>query len=190
MLNNVSGNVIFYVPVQRNYLSRWEYYRVDKRMLEETFAEVIVASNFWQFFKAIISKKTKLVYFWWWHRSPLVALVSRMLGVKCVGTGAVRMYDESGATDFFKKSYLFRLTNRLSWRLANATLFISVSQFRKLPHMSMCEILILKSSTLHTVTELTKTTNRFDRDQKIRLMTVCWLTKDQLIRKSLAFQSD
>ena len=36
MLNNVSGNVIFYVPVQRNYLSRWEYYRVDKRMLEET----------------------------------------------------------------------------------------------------------------------------------------------------------
>ena len=46
--------------------------------------------------------------------------------------------------------------------------------------------LILKSSTLHTVTELTKTTNRFDRDpEKIRLMTVCWLTKDQLIRKSI-----
>ena len=47
MLNTSFRKVIFYVPVQQKYLSRWEYYRVDQRMVKATFDEVIVAINFW-----------------------------------------------------------------------------------------------------------------------------------------------
>ena len=187
MLNNNFKKVVFYVPVQQKYLSRWEYYCVDQRMLEATFDEVIVATNFWQFFKAVISKKPELVYFWWWHRSLLVVLFSRIFGVACIGTGAVHMYDESGAKDFFTRSFLYRLTNRLTWRLANATLFISMSQFRQITsHEFVQNPLMLKSSTLQTVAELNENTNHLEKNpKKIRLMTVCWFTKDQLMRKSI-----
>ena len=65
MLINNFKTVVFYVPVQQKYLSRWEYYCVDQRMLEATFDEVIIAINFWQFLQAVISKKPDLVYFWW-----------------------------------------------------------------------------------------------------------------------------
>lgn len=156
-------------------------------MLEATFDEVIIAINFWKFLKAVISKKPDLVYFWWWHKSLLVVLFSRIFGVKCIGTGAVHMYDESGAKDFFSKSFLYRLTNRLTWRLANANLFISMSQFRQITsHEFVKNPLMLKSSTLQTVAELNENTNHLEKNpKKIRLMTVCWFTKDQLMRKSI-----
>ena len=187
MLNNSFRKVVFYVPVPQKYLSLWEYYCVDQRMLEATFDEVIVATNFWQFLQAVISKKPELVYFWWWHRSLLVVLFSRIFGITCIGTGAVHMYDESGAKDFFTRSFLYRLTNRLTWRLASATLFISMSQFRQITsHEFVQNPLMLKSSTRQTVAELNENTNRPERNsKKIRLMTVCWLTKDQLMRKSI-----
>ena len=187
MLNNNLKKVVFYVPVQQKYLSRWEYYCVDQRMLEATFDEVIIAINFWQFLQAVISKKPDLVYFWWWHRSLLVVLFSRIFGVACIGTGAVHMYDESGAKDFFTRSFLYRLTNRLTWRLANATLFISMSQFRQITsHEFVQNPLMLKSSTLQTVAELNENKNHLEKNpKKIRLMTVCWFTKDQLMRKSI-----
>jgi len=187
MLSNNFKKVVFYVPVQQKYLSQWEYYCVDQRMLEVTFDEVIITSNFWKFLQAVISKKPDLVYFWWWHKSLLVVLFSSIFGIKCIGTGAVHMYDESGAKDFFTKSFLYRLTNRLTWRLASATLFISMSQFRQITsHEFVQNPLMLKSSTLQTVAELNENTSRLDRkSKKIRLMTICWLTKDQLMRKSI-----
>ena len=97
------------------------------------------------------------------------------------------MYDESGAKDFFTRSFLYRLTNRLTWRLANATLFISMSQFRQITsHEFVQNPLMLKSSTLQTVAELNENTNHLEKNpKKIRLMTVCWFTKDQLMRKSI-----
>lgn len=45
-MNNDLRKVVFYVPVQEKYLPRWEYYRVDQRIIEPIFDEVIVASNF------------------------------------------------------------------------------------------------------------------------------------------------
>lgn len=118
------SKVVFYVPVQQKYLSRWKYYRVDQRMLETTFNEV-TTTNLWQFLQAMISIKLSLVYFWWWYSSLLIVLFFRIFGFNCNGSGTVHMYDKSGAKDFFTKSFLFRLANRLTWRLANAILFIA-----------------------------------------------------------------
>ena len=55
--------------------------------------------------RILFSKRVNLVYFWWWHRATIVVLISRLFGVKVVGTGAVHMFDESGAPDFYKKNY-------------------------------------------------------------------------------------
>ena len=179
--------MVFYAPVQQKYLSRWEYYRVDQCRLEATFNEVIIATDFWQFFQAVISKKPDLVYFWCWHNSLPVVFFSRIFGVKCMETCAVHMYDESGTKEFFKKSFLFRLTNRVTWRLANATLIISMNQFRQIKsHEFLRNLSILKPLTLQTIAELNRNTKHRERSpKKIRLMTVCWLTRDQPLRKSI-----
>ena len=135
----------------------------------------------------MISKQPALVYFWWWHKSLLVVLFFFFFGVTCIGPGAVHMYDESGTKDFFTRSFLYRLTNRLTWRLASATLFISMSQCRQITsHEFMQNPLTLKTSTLQTVAALNENTNHLERNpKKIRLMTVCWLTKYQLMWKSI-----
>ena len=77
------------------------------------------------------------------------------------------MYDESGAKDFFTKSPLFRLTNRLTWRLADATLFISSSQYRQITsHEFVRNPIILKSSSLQTVEELNVKSTTVERSGK------------------------
>ena len=58
------------------------------------------------------------------------------------------MFDESGS-DFYSKSLVYRLLNRLAWRLSEATLFISRSQFRQVvSHEKVRNPKILKSSVL------------------------------------------
>ena len=46
-----------------------------------------------------------MVYFWWFHSSLVAVLISKLLNIKVVGTGAVHMFDESGSPDFYKKSF-------------------------------------------------------------------------------------
>ena len=186
MSNKIFNRVIFHVPVHQKYLSRWEYYRVDQRMLEKTYDEVVITRNFWQCLKTLIRYKVDLVYFWWWHRSVIIVLLANIFRTTCTGTGAVHMFDESGAKDFFNKSLFFRLSNRLTWRLANATLFISQSQYRQITsHEFVRNPLILKSSSFQTIYESKNFCQPERNNKKTQLMTICWLTKDQLLRKSI-----
>jgi glycosyltransferase involved in cell wall biosynthesis len=186
MKKNLVDTVIYFVPVELKYFDRWEYYRVDLKMLNEAHDKVLVANTFFSFFKLLIRNKINLVYFWWWHSSILVILISKILRIKVIGTGAVHMFDESGSPDFYKKSYFFRLFNRVSWKLADKNLFISKSQFRQITsHEKVNNPFVLKSSSIFNEDELIKISKNKTANEFIQFLTVCWLTKDQLIRKSV-----
>ena len=126
---------LYFAPVDKKYFHKWEYYRVDKRMLEDTFSEVVFSNSFIKAIYFVLFSRPKLMYFWWWHRSLPIILICKIFRIRVVGTGAVHMFDESGSSDFYSKSVVYRLLNRLAWRLAEATLFISKSQSGKLFRM-------------------------------------------------------
>ena len=180
--------VIYYAPVQKKYFEQWEYYQVDLDMLESIFSKVIVCHNTWSFLKAIIFSRVSLVYCWWWHQSVLCIVISRLLSTPVYVTGAVHMYDESGAPDFFTKGILYRLACRISWRLASKNLFISKSQYRQIcSHESVNNPSLLKSSLneSYDVSRCTSATQIKKNEVKIRMLTIVWMTKDQLKRKSV-----
>ena len=90
-------------------------------------------------------------------RTFLICAISRLINIPTFGTGAVHMYDESGAPDFFKKSYLFRLSNKLCWKIASKVLFISNSQSRQITsHANVSNHVVLKSSSIHDKNQLAK----------------------------------
>lgn len=181
-------SVLYFAPVSEEYFSRWEYYQVDKDMLATRFANVQVCNGFWGFARAILFTRVDLVYCWWWHQSVVCVLLSRFLGKPVYVTGAVHMYDESGSPDFFSKGVLFRLACRLSWRLASRNFFISRSQFRQVcSHENVKKPSVLKSSLASTY-DASKSCARgrgSDDSGKIRFLTIVWMTKDQLKRKSV-----
>lgn len=174
---------LYFAPVDKKYFHKWEYYRVDKRMLEDTFSEVVFSNSFIKAIYFVLFSRPKLMYFWWWHRSLPIILICKIFRIRVVGTGAVHMFDESGSSDFYSKSLTFRFLNRLAWRLADATLFISKSQYRQVvSHEKVRNPIILKSSI---ISDHLSPPNQKKISKKIKLLTVCWLTEDQIKRKSL-----
>tara|TARA_B100001057_G_scaffold493858_1_gene589234 strand:+ start:228 stop:1283 length:1056 start_codon:yes stop_codon:yes gene_type:complete len=174
---------LYYAPVDPKYFKKWEYYRVDKQMLEDVFTEVVVSNKLSICIYQIFFNRPQMVYIWWWHRSFIVILLCKILRLPTIGTGAVHMFDESGSKDFFSHSFIYRLLNRLAWRFLNVTLFISKSQYRQVvSHEKVRNPKVLKSSILsdHLSPPNFKRTSK-----KIKLLTVCWLTEDQIKRKSL-----
>ncbi len=186
MKKNLVDTVIYFVPVEPKYFDRWEYYRVDLKMLNETHNKVFIAHTFFSFFKLVITNKINLVYFWWWHSSIFIILFSKLLRIPVIGTGAVHMFDESGALDFYKKSFLFRFFNRVAWALSDKILFISESQDRQITsHEKVKSSYVLKSASINSKEELLNLSKGKKPNEVIQLMTVCWLTKDQILRKSI-----
>ena len=148
MSNKKSIVVIFYAPTTFFYFNRWEFYQVEYEQLKSCCKEVIPVHSLWGFLKEILRKKVDLIYCYWWHTSAPIVLLSYIFKIKCYVTGAVHMYDESGAPDFFKKNFFYRLLNRISWRYAYRNFFISKSQMRQITSHEYVRNGILFKSTL------------------------------------------
>jgi glycosyltransferase involved in cell wall biosynthesis len=187
MSHKIKGAVVYFAPVKKQFFEKWEYYQVDLEMLERCFETVIVCHSIWDFVKRIVFSPVRATYCWWWHQSVVCVIISRLLRIPVYVTGAVHMYDESGSPDFFSKGRLFRLACRISWRLASRNLFISQSQHRQIcSHESVNNATVLKSSlsASYDVNSI-EVEVKVDGDTKIRLLTIVWMTKDQLKRKSV-----
>jgi glycosyltransferase involved in cell wall biosynthesis len=178
--------VIYYLPVSEQYISNWEYYLVDLEMLKETHANVIVCNSFKAVLKHILS--VNLIYCWWWHRSPHIVLLARLFHVKTYVTGAIHMYDISGSSDYYNKSFFYRLFCKFSLRFSHRNLFISQDQFQQVTsHIKTKNPTLLMSS-------LQKDVNFFDNIQKskqyinlknYKFISVCWHTIEQYKRKGV-----
>ena len=50
------SKVLYYLPVDEKYLDQWEYYKVDKEMLKESYKNLYVCSSIISFLKYIKSQ--------------------------------------------------------------------------------------------------------------------------------------
>lgn len=188
----MKNKAIFYVPVQERYLHKWEYYSVDLEILKNLYSEVVVCSTVFSFLRSF--KNSDIVFCWWWHRSVPVVIISKFLGIKTAVTGAVHMYDVSGAADYFNKTFFYRLACRICFRIADFSLFISKDQFLQVTsHLKVNNAKIVYSSLLKGVNpekvlkklDTPTKENTLNKKKKVKFLTVIWHTEDQYRRKGL-----
>lgn len=185
---------MYFAPVAEYHFERWEYYQVDLEILCEISEEVIVCHSLADVLRAIY--RVEIVYCWWWHRSTLVILLAKVLGRPVLTTGAVHMYDYSGASGFYQKSLIYRLATRLSLWWSDANLFISNDQLLQIT--SECNVtnpvLVYSSlsdslqNALHLIN--TEKLQTGPRDPSLtrphfKFITLCWHTEQQYIRKGV-----
>ena len=178
--------VIYYLPVHKQHTLRWEYYQVDLDMLKDSHANVIVCSSFKAVLKHILS--ANLVYCWWWHKSVHVVLLARLFNIKTYVTGAIHMYDISGSTDYYGKSFFYRFFSKISLRLSHRNLFISKDQLRQITsHIKTKNPTLLMSSLKKDTNFLDniQKSKRYINFEKYKFITICWHTAEQYKRKGV-----
>jgi len=187
----MTTKALYYLPVNPRFAD-WEYYKVDSEALHDLFDEVVVCNSIWQVMASC--RGVAAIYCWWWHASMPVVLLARLLGIPTVVTGAIHMFDISGASDFYSKSPLFRLFASLSLRLADANLFISQDQFRQMTsHLSVNNALIVRSSLGKTQPMAPDTILKTRADlragrggnEKVVFVSIVWQTQVQFTRKGV-----
>lgn len=184
--------LVYFLPVNTAYLSKWEYYQVDKDILESISDEVIVCQSFKEVAKNIF--KAKAVYCWWWHQSCLVLLLAKLLKRRTYTTGAIHMFDISGAADYYKKPLAYRLAAKLGLFLSDFNLFISKDQYRQITsHLYVRGPMLLRSSLTkedskslaEVLTVRSQIRKVRDDVNKFRFTTIVWHTPDQYKRKGV-----
>ena len=193
MDTNQQRTAIYYAPVTPEYFLKWEYYQVDLEMLEKCFSKVVICHDIRSFVAAVIFERVSTVYCWWWHQSVVCVAISKIFGIPVFVTGAVHMYDESGSPDFTSKGFLFRFACRLCWRLSTTNLFISQSQYRQITsHEKVNNPHVLRSSLGPDYRRPSKKNAALPHVgspklevRKVRLLTMVWMTRDQIKRKSV-----
>jgi len=178
--------VIYYLPVHEEYIQRWEYYQVDLDMLKDTCSNVIVCNSIKDILKHILS--TDLVYCWWWHRSAHVVLLARLFNVRTYVTGAIHMYDISGSSDYYGKSFFYRLFCKISLRFSYRNLFISKDQLRQVTsHIKTKNPTLLMSSLKKdsNFLENIQESKQYINMEKYKFITICWHTTEQYKRKGV-----
>jgi glycosyltransferase involved in cell wall biosynthesis len=181
--------VIYYAPVKKRMYSKWEFYKTDFDVLEEVFETVIVCHSFFDVVRNIAS--SDLVYCWWWHRSSLIVLLARLFRTKVFCTGALYMIDMSNSPDFYSKNFLYRLSTKISLKMADKNLFISKDQLRQTTVR-----LDVKNPVLHLSSlgkrdnfSIKDTLNQRERGKNsnpiLVFTTICWHMPDQYKRKGV-----
>ena len=188
----MKGKVIFFVPVEEKYLSRWEYYQVDFEALTAMYSNILICTSIWQVLRNW--RDTQLIYCWWWHQSAPVVLFARLLGIKTQVTGAIHMFDLSGAPDFFSKSLLYKIAARIALALADRNLFISQDQFLQITSHTKVNSPVVVLSSLAKNSQFSIPVIQKERSDRrsvrgvgcsVCLFTVAWHTLEQYRRKGI-----
>lgn len=188
----MKDKVILFIPVERRYLDKWEYYRVDFDALCSIYSSVVICTSIIEVIKNL--RDAHLIYCWWWHRSAHVVVLARLLHVRVCVTGAIHMFDLSGSKDFYSKSFLYRFFTKIALLLADDNFFISRDQFLQVTsHLSVNRPAVVLSSLTKTSqsssSSIAEQRARFrqrkiNSDKKV-FVTVCWHTEEQYQRKGV-----
>ena len=190
-MNKKFNKIIYYLPVDKEYISTWTWYRTDLECLTELANEVVVCKNIFELLKQI--RGACLIYACWWHTSLPAIFISKTFKKKIACTGAIHMFDASGSAHFYSKSWFYRLSCAAGLRFADANFFLSNYQ-----KYSICNnIKVSNPSVIYT--SLPKNTPSsqkvFMQRKKYRphgetknnlvLSTILWQSKDQILRKGM-----
>lgn len=182
-------SVIYFVPVRREFFEKWEYYQCDYELLNSTYRKVIVCHNLITAF--INLRKSKVVFCWWWHSSFPLIVIARLFGKKVICTGAIHMFDYSGAPDFYTKSWMYRLFTKLSLKLSSMNLFISADQKISITsHLSVNTPVTINSSLLPSAVnidleDVLESYRCSNTSPSVQFLFMAWLTHEQILRKGL-----
>lgn len=182
-------NCLYFLPVNKQYISEWEYYVVDADILDDIFDEVITTNNYFGALLKIFS--VDVIYCWWWHRSLPIILLCKLLRKKVYVTGAIHMFDQKTSLDFYgRKSVFFRIACRIGLALSDGNFFISKDQYQAITsHLVVNNPYLVYSSMSKSINiENNFNSHKFNDSNeylKLKIGFLGWLQDDQLIRKGL-----
>lgn len=181
--------VIYYLPVDKKFISDWEYYQVELDMLKDLFDEVVVCNTCWDLLKNI--RGSHLIYCWWWGRSIPALILGKLFQKKVFTIGAIHVFDLSGVTTFFKLNWIYKFMIRFAMAFADCNLFISFDQYNQVTtHFKVKNPVTLRSSLkksdLFDIKKILLERKRnSDEENKIHFLTTLWHTNKQHIRKGV-----
>lgn len=185
MENNI---VIYHVKTKPYYFANWEYYQIDKKILERKYKKVLVSHSIKNSIFLLLTYPEAHIFCWWWHSSSLIILIAKILRRKVFCTGALHMFDYSSSPDFYKKNFFYRVSARISFILSDKNLFISKDQFLSISsHLKVKNPLVIYSSldeNINKYPQINEVTKYLEASS-INLLFLGWLDKNQIIRKSL-----
>lgn len=178
--------IIYYLPVAKEFIDKWEYYKVDHQILKKISTELIICDNIFDLIKNL--KNTNLIYSWWWHRSVLVLIIAKLFNIKTMITGAIHVLDYTAVSSFSKKSFLYKLFNIIGLKLCNYNLTISKDQYHQISNFFKIKNLKTVESSLQKnhLDELddSKIIQRVKNKVKI-FSTVIWHVRENYVRKGI-----
>ena len=181
--------VIYFVKTTPFFFNKWEYYQVDKNILEMTYSNVLISLSLIKTIILVIRRPNADIFCWWWHKSTPIIILAWLLGRKTYCTGAIHMFDSSKSPDYYKKSFIYRLLNNISFNFCKTNLFISKDQFISITsHIKVNNPKVLYSCLSLKQTKYPLKKNQvtaYIKKDEINLLFLAWLTEDQIYRKSL-----
>ncbi len=179
-------SVIYFLPVKKEFLNKWVYYNVDYKILTSIYKKVYVCNNFIQLLNHI--NKVDIIYCWWWNRSLSPLIISKLFNKKIIITGAIHMFDYSGAIDFYKKSFLYKAVTKFVLKYSDVNLFISEDQKQSISsHLKVNNPTLLYSSLNYKTNNdlLLVDKKEILSKQSTLFLSISWLTMDQIKRKNI-----
>lgn len=176
------------------FLNKWEYYKNDIDMLGDSFNNVIICSNYLSCFYNILINPKAIIYCWWWHTSAPIILFSKIFARFVICTGAIHMFDYSGAPDFYNRSFFHRFLIRFSLKYSSLNIFISQDQYDSVSsHIKVGDYIVLHSSlsknTSYTHNDLHENTY-IKNSNELKFLYFSWLSIYQIQRKGLLYLID
>ena len=104
----MNKSIIFFVKIRKEFLNDWEYYENDIEMLKFKYKNVYICNSYLKTILFFLKYKQTDLFCWWWHNSTPIIILGRLLKKKVYCTGAIHMFDYSGAPDFYSKSIFYR----------------------------------------------------------------------------------
>ena len=180
--------IIYHVTTTPFYFANWEYYQVDKKILENNFEKVFVSHSTSNSIFLLLKYPKANIFCWWWHSSSLIIFIAKILGRQVFCTGAIHMFDHSISPDFYKNNYFYQLCIRFSLILSDANLFISQDQFLSVTsHLKVNNPTFIYSSLNENIKKypLENEVTKYITHNSLNLLFLGWLDKLQISRKSL-----
>ena len=178
--------ILYYVPLKKDKIKNWEFYKADSDALKNNFNTKIVY-NFKDFLIELPS--ASIVYTHWWARSIIAIILSRIFKKKVICTGAIHFFDKSGEPTWFKMGFILRLMNLISLNLANINIAVSnhqKKQFHKYLKIKNIKIMKLKiNKKINDKVSKIQVKKKPDKKKILNITTILWHTNSSYKRKGL-----
>jgi glycosyltransferase involved in cell wall biosynthesis len=185
------NSCVYFVPVKSKYLSKWEYYDVDYKILSNLFVNVYFCNNIYKFFYLVIKHgRFNLVYCWWWNRSFLILIICKFLNIKTLVTGAIHFEIGNKFADYNKKNIIYKLLTKGSLALAKINCFMSNHQYEVITSNFKVNspYLLISSLSTNCTIPFNSLLNFIDKKNKnsfLSISTIIWHKADQYERKGV-----